>query len=190
MNFFPFSALLFVCCTHLVAADTNKFFITIDDEDRDVSDHTNGLNEYLPAEQFLAGNWGQSTNDIQVSLRFEKSCYTNGEPITAIILVRNVTNKTVDYHNIYVDGFDGPVRFFVTSADNCKVEGIQWGDVSAKSADVIVGSQRKFLERFDREFHLTNGTYFIQAYVMPGSRRVYAESARVPITIKSTSGGQ
>jgi hypothetical protein len=183
MKIFPLTSLLLLCCANLFASETNKLFITINEWDKDVSNQTNGISEYLSAEQFPAGNWGQATNGIQLSLRFDKPAYTNGESIIATILVRNVTNKTADYHNIHVYGRDGPVRFYVFSTDNHNVEGIQGGEGSATDADVLVGSQRKFVERLNKDYCLTNGTYFVQAYVVTGYRVAYAKSAKVPITI-------
>lgn len=51
--------------------------------------------ECLPAKDFSEGNWGQVTNGCQVSLRFSKQAFTNGEPIEGIILMRNVTNQPI-----------------------------------------------------------------------------------------------
>src|SRR5437867_456520 len=83
------------------AEETNKLFIT--DNGFLVADHERLLEEAkkskesLPAEAFPEGNWGSPKKGFQLSLRFDKPTYTNGENITAIILLRNVTNTTVAY---------------------------------------------------------------------------------------------
>jgi hypothetical protein len=188
MKTLPLASLLFFCCTHLFASETNRLFVTINDGGENVSDYKNGTDEHLPAEQFPAGNWGQATNGIQVSLRFDKPDYTNGEPITATILVRNISSQRMPYRKFYVSGRDGPVRFDVSSASNRHVEGMPVGEnCSIMGADIRAGGQNKFVERFDKEFYLTNGTYFVQAYVDTGFLRVCAESAKVPITITDVS---
>jgi hypothetical protein len=64
-----------------------------------VSEIKNALNsaESRPADQDSGGHWGQATNGFQLSLRFEKSTFTNGESIVAVTLVRNVTNVNETY---------------------------------------------------------------------------------------------
>ena len=47
------------------------------------------------------GNWGLVTNGLQVSIRMLKDRYEPGEPVSAMILVRNVTNKEVEYDNFF-----------------------------------------------------------------------------------------
>src|SRR5579863_10307388 len=42
---------------------------------------TNDPREFLPAKDFPEGNWGEPFNGLQLSLRFAKQTYTNGEPI-------------------------------------------------------------------------------------------------------------
>ena len=53
--------------------------------------------ESLPAEQYPEGNWGTATNGFQLSLRFSKPTFTNGESVAAVMLMRNVTNKPEVY---------------------------------------------------------------------------------------------
>jgi|GEM_PF-4543038 len=178
------TTLVLYCCLNLIASETNKLFVTINEWENNVSDFTNGTNEYLPAKLFPAGNWGEAKNGIQLSLRFDKTGYTNGEPITATILVRNVSSKRMPYNKFYVSGRDGPVRFVVSSASNHRVEAVPMGEnCSCMGADIRAGGQNKFLERLDKEFYLTNDTYFVQAYVDTGFRRMCAESAKVQLTV-------
>lgn len=56
------------------------------------------LPESRPANQDPEGHWGEATNGLQLSLRFEKETFTNGEPIDAIVFVRNVTNQPIVYY--------------------------------------------------------------------------------------------
>lgn len=54
--------------------------------------------ESRPAAQFPEGNWGKPSNGFQLSLRFENKVYTNGEPMMATTLMRNVTNTQLTYY--------------------------------------------------------------------------------------------
>jgi hypothetical protein len=52
--------------------------------------------ESHPASEDPEGHWGQATNGFQLSLRL-KEVYTNGEPVVATMLVRNVSNMRLQY---------------------------------------------------------------------------------------------
>ncbi len=43
------------------------------------------------------GHWGLSTNGFQLSLRFEKNIFTNGESVVATVLMRNVSAQSESY---------------------------------------------------------------------------------------------
>jgi hypothetical protein len=59
--------------------------------------------ESRPSGQYPEGNWGESTNGFQLSLRLEKQVFTNGEPIIAVTLMRNITNQPLTYfYPIYI----------------------------------------------------------------------------------------
>jgi len=47
--------------------------------------------ECLPAAENPAGNWGEVVNGYQASLRLSKPQFAVGEPVTAILLLRNVS---------------------------------------------------------------------------------------------------
>ena len=53
--------------------------------------------ECRPASEDPEGHWGHATNGFQLSLRFEKEGYTNGEAVVATVLVRNVSNVRQQY---------------------------------------------------------------------------------------------
>jgi hypothetical protein len=107
-------------CTPVNADDTNVLFVT-DDDFRialmtpatndgirytgwpEVKERYNALltqaqnsEESLPAKDFPEGNWGPVTNGCQLSLRFTKSVFKVGEPVTATLLLRNVTEHTLN----------------------------------------------------------------------------------------------
>lgn len=66
--------------------------------------------ESLPASDDPEGNWGTPTNGFQLGLRLGKIIYTNGEPIIARTLMRNVTGQT--------QTFFPPVRIVVRKHGN------------------------------------------------------------------------
>jgi hypothetical protein len=47
-------------------------------------------NEMMPATDDPKGHWGQITNGLQMSIRFYQGDYTNGQPVSAVIIWRNV----------------------------------------------------------------------------------------------------
>jgi hypothetical protein len=53
--------------------------------------------ESRPSDQDQEGHWGQMTNGFQLSLRFEKEIFTNGEQFVAVTLMRNITNQPENY---------------------------------------------------------------------------------------------
>jgi hypothetical protein len=83
---------------------TNHFFLT--DEGEGLTTFYPGIGEVIrpetlekarhakesqPAEEDPEGNWGQSTDGLQVSLRFNKASFAPGEPIVANVIFRNLT---------------------------------------------------------------------------------------------------
>jgi hypothetical protein len=129
--------------------------------------------ESLSAKYFPEGNWGEVTNGYQLSLRFTKLTYANGEPIVAILLFRNATNQIRDDNNRYlwnVGWFDGPAKFQITT-DSGKIvpesrpepiQVIQGGNVSNAP---FPHTQRKHLEHLNKDYELPSGKYMIQAYI-------------------------
>ncbi|HTL55712.1 MAG TPA: hypothetical protein VL361_08530 [Candidatus Limnocylindrales bacterium] len=53
--------------------------------------------ESRPADTDPDGNWGSVVEGFQLSLRFEKETYTNGEPLNAWVLLRNVSDRPLIY---------------------------------------------------------------------------------------------
>lgn len=54
--------------------------------------------ESRPAAQDPEGNWGEATNGFQMSIRFANTNYSVGEPLTAVVLIRNVAQKSETYN--------------------------------------------------------------------------------------------
>jgi LPXTG-motif cell wall-anchored protein len=112
----------------------------------------------------LQGNWSLPLRGFQVSLRFPTNKYSIGQPIMAVVLVRNVSSNL-----IYFGSPDGqaPVTFVVADdtrrSVKVKPSGVQqpW---SSKGVGLQPKTQRKYLERLDNRFELTRpGTYVISA---------------------------
>ena len=61
-----------------------------------------GSSECRPADQDPRGHWGTATNGFQLSLRLDQTKYTNGEPVAAVWLVRNVSNAQAPYGGIQI----------------------------------------------------------------------------------------
>jgi len=142
--------------------------------------------ESLPAKDFPEGNWGEVTNGCQLSLRFAKLTYTNGEPIEAVLLLRNVTNHVIQFYNFRSE-FSGPIRIRVTTDAGQQIRETNLGGdyLSGGSQPLFPGTQVKYLERVDSVYDLTNGTYTMLAYKPIDSFEV--KSAPVTIEIELTS---
>jgi hypothetical protein len=192
-----------------IAEDTNELFITLPDSligPNYREDHLNEAKtnrESLPAKQFPEGNWGEPGCGFQLSLRFERTTYTNGEPITAIILVRNITNDTIvffDYniaHNyargIGSVGDGGPVGITMVASEgkplNHREQNPSGPGRITRSAGAEVykifptKSQRKYFEYLNQMYDLTNGIYSAHAVIQVGNGAEEVKSAEVPIKI-------
>jgi hypothetical protein len=174
---------IFFICAASLFAQTNQYYVT------DV--RVKNLNSFAPtaeqvesakrsiesrpAEDDPEGNWGAVTDGFRLSIRLEKKLFTRDEPITASILLRNVSDKLLTYYEDttknsalqIIGGKDGqkfyrkdeakPGMTFVEQLRRLK-RGNQW------SAMVEPGTQRKFVVDLTNVFDLsTNGEYKIQA---------------------------
>jgi hypothetical protein len=133
--------------------------------------------ESRPANQDPEGHWGEIENGLQISLRFEKKTFTNGEPIDALLFVRNVTNKPLAYL---------PLTQILATKDGKPVSQKRANNgeifVSTPMSDTIFPqTQKKKRERLDQLFDLTqSGEYLFQGEC----RRPKATSQNVSIIIK------
>jgi hypothetical protein len=174
--FLPLSALT-------EAAETNELFVTEKYTGtiyvgRSVKEHQDQLlelaktnRECLPAQDFPEGNWGEPYCGFQLSLRFEKNTYTNGEQIIAILLVRNITNNFVNYSSSSCAPEDGPVGLLVTTDKGQTVTppatpppiimpAISSGN---NGGSIPPHTQHKYLERLNSRYILTTGNYLVRA---------------------------
>jgi hypothetical protein len=119
---------------------------------------------------FLEDNWGQANNGFQLSLCLEKHTFTNGEPVVAILLLRNVTNTNLRlqyFPRFPVKYSSSPLGFEVTSEtgqvliENENILPTITSQLSPSQLDS--GSQAKFVAQIDKKFNLTNGIYSIKA---------------------------
>ena len=118
------------------------------------------LPESRPAEQDTEGHWGEATNGLQISLRFEKQTFTNGEPVNAVMFVRNVTNQPVAYLQL--------TQILATKngkpLDQKRANDGEIFISTPMSATIFPQTQKKTISRLDQIYDLTqNGEYIFQA---------------------------
>jgi hypothetical protein len=133
--------------------------------------------ESRPAEQDMEGHWGEVMQGLQISLRFEKQIFTNGEHIDAIVLIRNVTNQPAVYiRSTQVLAFkDGKV---LKRKDDDGIISIS----APLEVNLFPQTQKKNLVRIDQIYDLTNnGEYYFQAVC----RHPEVKSQKVKILIKN-----
>ena len=143
--------------------------------------------ESLPAAQYPEGNWGSAQGGFQLSIRFEKTSFTNSEPIVATILLRNVTNQILNYPVINEFGKDGPIN--LAMIDN-KGSVLPSGSddiaiISQHDSQLYPGTQKKFIERLSNEAVGTNTSFSVYANLTVSCPHcVQVKSANVPIKIE------
>ena len=166
-----------------VLAQTNRFYIT--DESRTHHGDTIAFSagqiekaqhakDSRPAEDDPEGHWGTVSEGFQLSIRFEKATFTNGEPVVASIILRNVSERPLTYW-VTTLGRETEVALArgqqrIPRKDELKsnatfAERLSHLDVgSAWDCTSPVGTQRKFRVELDKIFDLTtNGQYIAQA---------------------------
>lgn len=89
--------------TFVAIGQTNEFYIT--DRSSNGYAHESFSAEEVaaakrakdsrPAKDDPEGNWGQPLEGFQMSIRFDKPRFTNGEPIVAQVILRNVSDRTL-----------------------------------------------------------------------------------------------
>jgi len=108
------------------------------------------------------GNWGAPSDGLRLSLRFDKAQYAPNEPITARILLRNVSRQELLYS---WDGTDWSFPFTVIDSHNNKLQDIKPAEPNGLGrirCPVYPSTQRRFVIRFDPHFKLDQpGDYFI-----------------------------
>jgi hypothetical protein len=163
--------------------DTNQFYLTDDfvthygdslpftPEQVEAARHAK---ECRPAEQDPEGHWGEATEGFQLSIRLQKESFTNGEPVTACVILRNVSGKLRRYFTAYVD--DPMLKIVVLRGRELvrRNDEPRPGQTSNKLKPIFAGSmwsfqsppgtQRKFPVELNKVFDLTtNGEYEVYA---------------------------
>jgi len=191
--------LFFGLALSVSTAETNKLYVTDDGflirqaangqtsmDPKQVEDAKTSR-ESLPAEEFPEGNWGKVQDGFQLSLRFDKPKYKVGEPITATILLRNITNRTLMYQASFIAGKSSPIGLAVTDHQSNLVR--PTSDIirviSSHEKKLYPNTQHKYQERLNAMYNLTtNGTYSVYAQTKIACPScVEVESANVTIEI-------
>jgi hypothetical protein len=135
------------------------------------------------SDEDVQGNWSSPSDGFQMSVRLGKVIFTNGEPITARILVRNISDKPLEYD------FSDPRNFdfeFSASRDGLPLESKdsphpnqlmsekirELASGKRHFAELPVGTQREFVFNLEKTFALTaSGQYKLlvqRSFVKPG----------------------
>ena len=145
-------------------AQTN-FFYTDDGlgKTSDKVEASRRSHESLPANLFRVGNWGPIVEGFQLSLRFSKQSYTNGEPVHGAILLRNVSGSNLVFQIVFA--LDRDFRLTVFDPEHRQLPDRADLSVGAvRTAYIWADTQHKFDLRLDKRFDLTElGTYTIVA---------------------------
>ena len=113
--------------------------------------------ESKPEDKDSDGHWGMAEEGLRLSLRFARSQYTNGEPIVAKVLLRNVARQKLECENVLGPEWD--FHFAVWRGPNGRLQedrsGEPSGTTGAKHQLVYLRTQRRFLIRLDGRFDFT-----------------------------------
>jgi hypothetical protein len=164
-----------------IIAQTNQFYVTEEIHTKAVFsptseqiEHAKQAKDSRPAKDDPDGNWGPIAEGFQLSIRLQKNRFSNGEPIVAAILLRNVSDKALTY---FESGPYDTDQKLVLSRDGKKLLGTDeiTTNMTFKeklshihngrrwNSQLAVGTQRKFIVALTNYFDLqTNGVYSIQ----------------------------
>ncbi len=137
--------------------------------------------EFLPAERFSQGNWGNAVLGFRVSLRLDKMSCGAGESIIGTVIIRNsnhqhMTNQMMQYMRFDSALDNGPAIFKVCDSSGKFLD--SFADQSATKALAIThgawvptgrdallepGTQDKYAQRLDAQFSLVSGEYQVFA---------------------------
>ena len=127
--------------------------------------------ECRPASEDSEGHWGPVTNGFQLSLRFAKEVYSNGEPVAATILVRNVSGVRQQYMF--------PARVVAAKDGNpLKRKGDIGVTIAGPFRFLYPQTQARYQEDLKQVYGLTPGEYTFWATSdngLPNSARVTIE---------------
>ena len=212
MNLLVAVVLIVLGIAFSAVAQTNRFFIT----DESKSHYREEVGRFTPeqiaraqqakdsrpADQDPEGNWGPVTEGFQLSIRFQKNTFTNEEPITAGVIMRNLTDGMLtipcNYYGARPDTrfvlFRGKdpvygkydIRPGATFAERLGASRVGTG-VGWPSPP---GTQRKWLIDLRRLYDLKDGRYVIIAdrdlLALDNSRGTNILSGKAEFSISST----
>jgi hypothetical protein len=119
--------------------------------------------ESKPENEDPKGNWGSPSEGFRMSLRLAKPYYTNGEPIEAVVLLRNISQETLTY---FFYGPDWSLQFSVSDSQNHSVKDIHPNEpwpLGPKPLDVFPHTQRRLVFRIDNHFKFPSpGDYSVK----------------------------
>ncbi len=170
-------ALIFVLiCFSAKAENTNALFVTDDgflvgqDKAGEIRLNPEKVaqakrqTECLPANAFPEGNWGEVQSGFQLSMRFETNTFVTGQPITAILLLRNVTNTVLTYNVAYVAGHDGPIALIATDSNGLPLstKSQEFTVVSAHERKLYPNTQHKYQNNLDARYDLRSNVVVLR----------------------------
>lgn len=117
--------------------------------------------------------WGLPKEGFLLGIRMDKDEFTNGEPVTATITLRNVSHKELkhwesrsgDQMTRFLLSKDGEkIKGYFDPMDNTFAERLKSARAGSKTtcADPV-GTERVFSHEISKLYPLTNGTYWIRA---------------------------
>jgi len=142
------------------------------------------------AEEDWEGNWGFPLEGIQLSFRLEKYTYEVGEPMKALVLLRNVSEKTIEWRGSA--GAENECLFAISREGGTWVERRKanpwFTDISGRPTVILPQAQVAYWIRLDLVYDLmTPGNYGLYvAYNIPrraesGAVEIRSSSARLKI---------
>lgn len=128
--------------------------------------------ECRPAAQDPEGHWGQVTRGFQLSLRFDKQQFTNGEPVVATIFMRNVSTNRLSYLTDTLTTHPAPVDVLVQKTHEALKLKTETAHTiitgTARMASLYPQTQHKYRVRLDRYYDLSEkGVYNVRAEYDP-----------------------
>jgi hypothetical protein len=176
-----FLALVFSTSLVGMAAQTNQFYVT-DEGNGPIPQPPFSTAQIekarqdsgcRPAENDPEGHWGPVEEGFQLSLRFEKDSFTNGEPIAACVTLRNVSDKTLVYPYEYSP--DQREITFVLLRNGVRLYGAYDVRPGATFQDRLralrtghgwnrsspPGTQRRFFVKLNDTFNLTTNSQYV-----------------------------
>jgi len=154
--------------------------------------------ESRPADEDPEGHWGSVSHGCQISLSFEKLEFTNGEPVIATMLMRNVSDRPITYLRQIILGHPSPIYVSVWQGEKTlRLKTDENISISHSRSNVTLQprTQHRYRLRLDEFYDLsTNGLYSVQAaygssaspadflVLAPGQQPITSQKVTISIT--------